>query len=308
LTAAKIPGVLCLISWRIAADRGFFAAEGLDVEFLEQDFSGHQGHHLNPAWLKGPTGRVRNDLVVVEYPSLEQMASGEWDYYVVAGEHSGCRQIICPVQSSIRTIADLRGKRIGLRMNEDTLILEDLIGPSRAGTERTQWIRSPYGGGDPRELDWAKEQFAAGRIDAYVSPDPVGEILKADGIGRLVASNTWTAPLNGWYCCMLAVRRELVDRHPDLPGRFTRAIRAAAALVEKDPAAQVAFLVETGYFPPSTRQDLSARLLGEYVWATTGRIEQDLERYFQLLIDAGRIKGSASPAELVKRVYRRGDA
>jgi ABC-type nitrate/sulfonate/bicarbonate transport system substrate-binding protein len=192
---------------------------------------------------------------------------------------------------------------------KDTLIWEDLIGAARAGSERTQWIRSPFGGDDPREtLDWIKEQFAAGQIDASIAPDPVGEILKADGVARLVASNTWTAPLNGWYCCMLAIRRELVDRHPDLPGRFTRAIRAAAALVEKDPAAQVAFLVEKGYFPPSTRQDLSARLLGEYVWATTGRIEQDLERYFQLLIDAGRIRDSASPAELVKRVYRGGDA
>jgi ABC-type nitrate/sulfonate/bicarbonate transport system substrate-binding protein len=131
--------------------------------------------------------------------------------------------------------------------------------------------------------------------------------MKADGIARLVASNTWTPPLNGWYCCMLAIRRELVDTHPDLPRRFTRAIRAAAALVEKNPAEQVAFLVEKGYFPPSTRQDLYARLLGEYVWATTGRIEQDLERYFQLLIDAGRITGTASPRELVQRVYRSGD-
>ena len=158
LTAAKTPGVLCLISWRIAAERGYFAVEGLDVEFFDEDFTGHQGHHLNSAWLNGPAGRVRNDLIVVEYPSLQHMVSGEWDYYVVAGEHSGCRQIICPVQSSIRTVADLKGKRIGLRPNEDTLIWEDLIGPTRAGTESTQWIRSPFGGGDPRELDWAKEQ------------------------------------------------------------------------------------------------------------------------------------------------------
>jgi NMT1-like family len=308
LTAANTPGVLCLISWRIAAERGFFAAEALDVEFLDQDFSNHQGHHLNSAWLRGPTGPVRNDLIVMEYPSLQEMVSGQWDYYVVAGEHSGCRQIVCPVQSPIRTIGDLKGKRIGVRPNEDTVVWEDLIGPARPGTQRTQWIRSPFGDGDARELDWAKQEFAAGRIDAYVSPDPVGEILKADGVARLVASNTWTAPLNGWYCCMLAVRRELVDTHPDLPGRFTRAIRAAAALVEKNPAEEVAFLVEKGYFPRSTRQELSARLLGEYVWATTGRIEQDLERYFQLLIDAGRIPGTASPRELVKRVYRGAEA
>lgn len=304
LTAARLPGVLCMISWRVAAERGFFAAEGLDVEFFPQDFSNHQGHHLNSAWLNGPTGPVRNDLIVVEYPSLQDMASGQWDYYVVAGEHSGCRQVVCPVGSPIREVADLKGKRIGLRPNDDSLIWEDLIGPARAGTEPTRWIRAPFAGGDPRESEWVKTEFAAGRLDAYVSVDPVGEILKADGIVRLVASNTWTAPLNGWYCCMLAVRQELVDMHPDLPGRFTRAMRAAAARVEKNPAEEVAFLVEKGYFPPTTRQDLSARLIGEYVWATTGRIEQDLERYFRLLIEAGRIPATASPRELVQRVYR----
>ena len=70
----------------------------------------------------------------------------------------------------------------------------------------------------------------------------------------------------------------------------------------------MALAVATGYLRPSTRQELSARLLGEYVWATTGRIEEDLERYFQLLIDAGRVPAGTPPRELVKRVYRGGDA
>jgi ABC-type nitrate/sulfonate/bicarbonate transport system substrate-binding protein len=246
----------------------------------------------------------------IEYPALEEMASGMLDYYVVAGEHSGCRQLVIPTSSLIRSVADLQGKRVGLRPQEDTLVWQFLIGPLKPGTGPTEWVRPPFEGGIdlPRELEWVKQEFAAGRIEAYIGADPVPEILVADGLARRLASNTWTPPLNGWYCCMLSVRRELVDQHPDLPGRFTRAIRAAAARVEKNPAEEVAFLVEKGYFSPSTRQDLSARLLGEYVWATTGRIEQDLERYFQLLKDAGRIPAAASPRELVKRVYRPAEA
>jgi ABC-type nitrate/sulfonate/bicarbonate transport system substrate-binding protein len=308
LITGKTAGVLCLIDWMIAAEKGFFSAEGLDVEYLEQDWSRFHGHHLMSSWLKGPGGPVRCDAMVVEYPSLQDMASGSMDYYVVAGEHSGCRQIVCPVDSPIRAVADLRGKRIGLRPNEDTLMWEFLIGASRAGTDPTQWIRAPFPAGNPRELEWVKQEFAAGRIDAYISGDPIPEILKIDGVARLVASNTWTPPLNGWYCCMLAVRKELVDAHPDLPGRFTRAIRNAAAFVEEKPAEAVALAVATGYLPSSTRQDLNARLLGEYVWAATGRIEQDLERYFQLLIDAGRVPVTTPPRELVKRVYRGAEA
>jgi ABC-type nitrate/sulfonate/bicarbonate transport system substrate-binding protein len=308
LAIGKTTGVLCLVDWAVASEKGFFSAEGLDVEYLEQDWSKFHGHHLMSDWLTGPAGPVRCDAMVIEYPSLQDMASGALDYYVVAGEHSGCRQIVCPVESPIRTIADLRGKRIGTRPNEDSLVWEFLIGATRPGTQPTTFIRAPFPAGDPKEFDWVKHEFAAGRIDAYVGPDPIGEILKTEGIARLVASNTWTPPLNGWYCCMLAVRKALVDAHPDLPGRFTRAIRKAAAIVEETPAEAVALAVAAGYLRPSTRQELSARLLGEYVWATTGRIEEDLERYFQLLIDAGRVPAGTPPRELVKRVYRGGDA
>lgn len=308
LAIGRPTGVLCLIDWVVASERGFFSAEGLDVEYLDQDFSKFHGHHLRSAWLKGPAGLVRSDAMVIEYPSLQEMASGAMDYYVVAGEHSGCRQIVCPVDSPIRALADLRGKRVGTRTNEDSLIWEFLIGAPRPGTQPTRFIRSPFPAGDSQEIEWVKQEFAAGRLDAYVGPDPNGEILKTEGVARLVASNTWTPPLNGWYCCMLAVRKALVDAHPDLPGRFTRAIRKAAAIVEEKPAEAVALAVATGYLAPSTRQELSARLLGEYVWATTGRIEEDLERYFQLLIDAGRVPVGTPPRELVKRVYRGGDA
>ena len=66
--------------------------------------------------------------------------------------------------------------------------------------------------------------------------------------------------------------------------------------------------VNAGDLPRDTPQELCARLLGEYVWTATGRIEEDLERYFKLLIEAGRLPGSASPRELVKRVYRGAEA
>jgi hypothetical protein len=59
--------------------------------------------------------------------------------------------------------------------------------------------------------------------------------------------------------------------------------------------------------PADTPQELCAQLLKEYVWTATGRIEEDLERYFQLLIEAGRLPASSSPHELVARVYRRGE-
>ena len=301
-------GGLCIVDWFIAREKGFFSAEGLDVEFFTEQAPDPHYHGLVSNWLNGPAGPVRTDVMVVEYPALADMASGQLDYYVVAGEHSGCRQIVCPVQSPIRAVVDLRGKRIGTVAVADTLMWEFLIGSSRPGAEPVQWVRSPIVPTNQFEdTEWVKREFAAGRLDAYVGPDPIPEILKADGIARLVASNTWTPPLNGWYCCMLAIRKELVDAHPDVARSFTRAIRRGATFVETSPAEAVALAVSTGFLASDTRQDLCARLLGEYVWTATGRIGEDLERYFQLLIDAGRMPATTPPRELVKRVYRSGE-
>ena len=308
LSVSKNTGVLCYVDWIVAREKGFFSAQRLDVEFFDDDVTRPHGHAWTSGWLNGPAGPVRNDVVVTEYPALQDIASGVMDYYVVAGEHSGCRQLVVPVNSAIRTVTELKGKRIGTRPQEETLIWDSLIGPSRPGTEPTRWLRPPFPPDPTKELEWVEQEFAAGRIDAYVGADPIPEILKADGVARLVASNTWTPPLNGWYCCMLAVRKEMVDTYPDLPRRFTRAIRGAAAFVEEKPAEAVDLAVAVSHLPRDTRQDLSARLLGEYVWTATGRIEEDLERYFQLLIDADRIPATTPPRELVKRVYRGAEA
>ena len=245
------------------------------------------------------------DLAVIEYPDLVNIVSGTLDYYVVLGEHSGCRQLVVPFRSPIQTIADLKEKKIGLPPHHDPVIWEFLARQAGVDPKSLHWVSVPLQlGGSAEELAFVKREFAAGRLDAYVTSDPVGEILIVDGVARRLASNTWTSPLSGWYCCMWAIRRDLLDQYPWLAKAVTRAVQQSAAFVERNPAEAVALSVAKGYMPRDTRQDLAARLLGEYVWTATGRIEEDLERYFQLLIEAGRLPASASPRELVQRVYR----
>jgi sulfonate transport system substrate-binding protein len=293
---------LCNVGVRVAYERGFFAAEGLDATLLNRDLSG--GHDHSVSHLVGPSGPVRADISIIEYPNLPQIASGALDYYVILGEHSGCRQLVVPVRSTIHTVADLKGKRIGIPPSTDPVMWEFLARQAGVDPKALNWVFVPRWIGSSDELAFVQREFASGSLDAYVTGDPVGEILIVDGFARRLASNTWTPPLNGWYCCMWAVRRELLDQHPWLAKALTRAVQQSTQFVERNPAEAVALSVSKGYMPKDTRQDLSARLLGEYVWTGTGRIEADLERYFQLLIEAGKIPASASPQELVKRVYR----
>jgi NitT/TauT family transport system substrate-binding protein len=186
---------------------------------------------------------------------------------------------------------------------------EYLIRQAGVPTESVEWVpvALPAGPGGLDEVEFVRREFAAGRLDAHVAVDPAGEILKSEGVARLLVSNTWTAPLKDWYCCMIAVRRAVIDAHPEAASAITRAYRRSTAFVEQNPAEAVRLSVEGGYMPRDTQQDLNVRLLKEYVWTATGRIEDDLERYFHLLIEAGQLPASASPGELVKRVYRSGE-
>jgi NitT/TauT family transport system substrate-binding protein len=301
------PIALCLAGWATARELGFFSAEGLEVEFLTPSLGDTPLHHPIGSSLTGPMGTVRGDLVVLEYQNLADLALGRSDYYVVAGEHSGCRQLFVPVASSIRSIADLRGKRIGINHYfNDSLLWEYLARQAGLDPGSIRWVSVSLQPGSDEEIEFIKREFAAGRLDGYAQADPVGEILAVDGVARRIASNTWTPPLNDWYCCMVGVRRALVDANPDVARAVTRAVRRGADFVEKHPAEAVAISVKAGYLPKSTRQDVAARLLGEYVWTATGRIEEDLERYFNLLIEFGRLPKSSVPRELVKQVYRSG--
>jgi NitT/TauT family transport system substrate-binding protein len=301
ITAGHSPN-LCNVGMRVAFERGFFAAEGLDATLLNRNLA--HGHEHAVAWVDGPAGPVRADLAVVEYPSLPQLATGALDYYVVLGEHSGCRQLVVPVGSSIETVGDLKGKRIGIPPTSDTAIWEFLARQAGVDPKSLKWVFVPAAVGSAAEMTFVRREFAAGSLDAFVTSDPVGETLIVDGTARRLASNTWTPPLNGWYCCMWAIRRSVLDEHPWVAKAVTRALQQSTRFIEQNPAEAVALSVSKGYMAPDTRQDLSARLLGEYVWTATGRIEADLERYFQLLIEAGKLPASESPRELVTRVYR----
>jgi ABC-type nitrate/sulfonate/bicarbonate transport system substrate-binding protein len=115
---------LCNVGVRVAYERGFFAAEGLDATLLNRDLSG--GHEHSVSHVLGPSEPLRADISIIEYPSLPQLASGALDYYVILGEHSGCRQLVVPVPSAIQTVADLKGKRIGISPSTDRALFPAL--------------------------------------------------------------------------------------------------------------------------------------------------------------------------------------
>src|SRR2546430_1911477 len=97
-------GLTCEAPIFVALEQGFYAEEGLDVGLVKPDWDGlHQGLGL---------GRFDANHTLIMYLLLP-IESGT-DVKITGGIHTGCLRVQAGVKSDIRSIKDLKGKRIGV--------------------------------------------------------------------------------------------------------------------------------------------------------------------------------------------------
>ena len=97
-------GLTCEAAMFVAKEKGFFEEEGLDVEFVKTDWDGlRDGLGL---------GRFDANYTLIMY-LLKPIEQG-LDVKITGGVHSGCLRVQAGAKSSIQSVADLKGKRIGI--------------------------------------------------------------------------------------------------------------------------------------------------------------------------------------------------
>jgi NitT/TauT family transport system substrate-binding protein len=160
---------------------------------------------------------------------------------VVTGLHSGCLELIAI--DSIKSIADLRGKRVGTyNMDSPSYVVVALM--------------AAYVGLDPvNDIEWvlAKEKpmeaFLEGRFDAFLFPAPITQQLRARKFGHTILNNTLDPPWSQHFCCMISATSEYVDKYPVATKRVLRAILKSADLCKSDPSWSAKQLVDRGFLP-----------------------------------------------------------
>jgi NitT/TauT family transport system substrate-binding protein len=191
-------------------------------------------------------------------PIMEMVGQGEIDFalafsaglvhaldagtplIVLAGIHSGCYELFA--HEPIRTISDLKGKKIGIYNLRGASHLYVAIMVSHVGLDPyadIEWVTSEVG--KPLEL------FAEGKVDAYLGFPPEPQELRARNVGRVIIDTATVKPWSQYLCCMLYGNREFVRAHPIATRRFVRAILKAADLCAADPAGVARRLVEGGF-------------------------------------------------------------
>src|SRR5437867_2135578 len=202
-------GLTCEAPIFTAVEKGFFKEEGLEVSLVKCDWKNYKdvlalgGYDLT------------HHLVMYFLKPIEQGL----DVKFTAGIHRGCLRVQAAARSDIRTVKNLRGKRIGVPgMGTPPFIFANRvlgangIDPSREIT----WIVFPAG-----ELGLALDK---GEVDAVADSEPIGSMLLAQGKVRNIADQAADLPYSNEYCCAVLVNGKFLVRNPKASAAATRAL------------------------------------------------------------------------------------
>jgi ABC-type nitrate/sulfonate/bicarbonate transport system substrate-binding protein len=192
----------------IAADQGFFAQQGLNVTVHDTD----SGVAALDAVVKGEADIAE----AVEYPVVRLALQGQPVVIIATNDQFENDYVVARPDRGIRTLADLKGKRVGLARG--TIVefylarLLELLGiPMDAITIVDV------------KPDHFVEVMARGEVDAVVAWQPyVAQIEKQVEDAVVLPAQSSQAAFG-----VLASRRQWITDHPDTVERFLKALHQA---------------------------------------------------------------------------------
>ncbi|MBV9530282.1 MAG: ABC transporter substrate-binding protein, partial [Bradyrhizobium sp.] len=167
------------------------------------------------------------DLSLDFAPELITEMDGSGSITVLAGVHVGCFELFA--QEGVRSITDLRGRSVGLRLwgvpTQLVSIMARLVGLDPVKDIR--WVKEP-------SVE-AKALFIAGKIDAFLAIQPEPQELRVRNIGHVLVNSATDRPWSQYFCCMAAANTEFVHKYPIATRRALRAILKATDLCVAEP-------------------------------------------------------------------------
>jgi len=294
--------------------KGFFAEEGLRVQGMMADIRSavEQGkpHFL---WVKTDQGLTEADFGFMDIDQLHHMAAGKIDYYIVDGMNFGCMEVMVPLDSPIKSTADLKGKRVEMNpwwvapfraVQGLTFVNQELKGHGLDPAKDVTLTPMPWEA-LPKLNDYVAEGFKTGKFDAVGVTEPQPLLLREQKLARSVFTQTYQAPYNQEYCCLLGIKRAIVDGQPDKAALIVRAFRRAKQWTAQNPAKAVIAAQAAGYYGATIPVEPSASRVVSFGYDREVDLAQSLERSFKERIDAGTSKTDKNPKDLVRLHYRR---
>ena len=280
-------GLTCEAPIFTAVEKGFFKEEGLDVSLVKCEWANYK----DVLALGGFD--ITHHLVMYFLKPIEQGL----DVKFTGGIHRGCLRVQAAAKGNIRSIKDLRGKRIGVPgMGTPPFIFANRvlgangIDPSKEIT----WLVFPAG-----ELGLALDK---GEVDAVADSEPIGSMLVAQGKVRNIADQAADLPYSAEYCCAVLVNGKFFAKNPRATAAATRALLKAAKWVETNPAAAAKLSVEKKYLASTVEQNTISISHLRYVPSVSGA-ETAVKLASAEMKTAGMLSPSTDVDDLAKRAF-----
>lgn len=282
----------------VAKDKGFFADEGIDVELVSGTFE-QQKSGLESGQYLLTTGDFQF------FPAVDQGLKVK----IIAGLHEGCIKMLVPADSPIKTIADLKGKKIGVDEVGGTPWAIASVALANAGVDPNV---------DGGEVTWAvydlsvlEDAALSGEIDAFSAWDPFATIAENHGLRVLV--DIAEGPIfGGKSCCFLYASDEAIEKNPEkvkaLYGAWIRAVEWIANNPEE--AAQI--ITDGSQHEPyeaSEELDLIVDLLKGYHFAghhdasNAQNPKDDAEYFAEQLKKTGYLPADLDTKQFVEKIW-----
>jgi len=280
-------GLTCEAPIFSAVEKGFFKEEGLDVELVKCEWANYK----DVLALGGYD--ITHHLVMYFLKPIEQGL----DVKFTAGIHKGCLRVQASTKGEIRTVADLRGKRIGVPgMGTPPFIFANrVLGANGIDASKdVSWRVFPAG-----ELGLALDK---GEVDAVADSEPIGSLLLADGKVRNVADQAADMPYKDEYCCAVIVNGKYLAAHPKESAAATRALLKGAKWVEANPAAAARLSVEKKYLASNPELNTVAISHLRYVPSVSGADNAVKSAAAEMKV-AGMLSPSTDVAALAEKAF-----
>ncbi|MDR0858849.1 MAG: ABC transporter substrate-binding protein [Oscillospiraceae bacterium] len=281
---------LCHAPLHVAIKRGLFEAEGLSYEAVPMNTA---------ATLEG-AGTNAVDAGFGLIGKFAQPLENGLGIKLTAGIHSGCIKIVTADGTGVESVADLKGKIIGVADLADSpavITRRVLFDAGFSLDEITEAIQVYSADALPAAL-------SGGEIAAYAAMDPAVSIAVRDNGFKVLVDTAESALFAGEFCCATFVTDKFIADHPGLAEKYTNAILKAAEWIAANPAETAALQVDNEFVAGDA--EFNGTLLATYGFhASVDGGYDSLQTTLEQKQKIGVLKADTDTAALLERGYHK---
>ncbi|WP_051133149.1 ABC transporter substrate-binding protein [Nocardia paucivorans] len=279
-------GGVCEAPLYVAHHQKIFEKHGLDVEIIK---TGNDE-------IKDAVGAGKLDAAPGIFFSWLKPIEQGIDAKLAAGLHEGCLRIVVPHDSPLRSVADLRGQRIGVAAIGDSAMSFFSLDLVDAGIDPGQDV-------DWRvfAVDQLPDALERGEVVAIAAGDPIALLPTLSGKARELTNNS-QGPNRQLYCCATVLNGRLLREEPDIARSLVTAWAEGSRWAGANIAQTAAIEVDNQY--AAADRDTIEAILKTYGFnPSAARLKDEIIPGIEKFAKTGYLDKKTDPRALADKVY-----